>query len=429
VRYLYTFLFYVALPFIFIRLGWRSIKQPAYRRRMGERLGFYPFQFDQCIWVHAVSVGETLAAIPLINALKSRFPDLQMMVTTMTPTGAERVKTAFGESVTHAYIPYDLPAAMQRFIRHFHPVICIIMETELWPNLLALCSKNTIPICLVNARLSEKSAHGYYRVASLTREMLRRINWIAAHGEVDANRFIALGAPKERMSVTGNIKFDIQLPADLAQKGAALRETLGKDRFIWIAASTHEGEEEIVLAAHKKIREINPQALLILVPRHPPRFDAIAKLSEQSFSTVRRSLQESCLSETAVYLGDTMGELLLMYSAADATFVAGSLIPRGGHNMLEPGALGKPIVTGPYLFNFAEISELFVSAHALAKVTDANSLAQQVIWLMQHPAEQAEMGARALQVVAENRGALAKQVELVSRVVNCSLLSCHMQSF
>ena len=420
-RYLYTFLFYLVLPFIFLRLWWRSIKQPAYRQRMGERLGYYPRQFDQCIWVHAVSVGETLAAIPLIKALKSRFPDMQMVITTMTPTGAERVKTAFGDSVTHAYIPYDLPGAMQRFIQHFHPVICVIMETELWPNLVATCGNNHIPICLVNARLSEKSARGYRRIASLTRDMLRRIDVIAAHGQVDANRFMTLGAPEERMKVTGNIKFDIELPADLSQKSAILRDELGKDRFIWIAASTHEGEEEMVIAAHKQIRAVNPQALLILVPRHPTRFDAIAKLSAQSFSTARRSLQQSCMPETSVYLGDTMGELLLMYSAANIAFVAGSLIPRGGHNMLEPGALGKPIITGPYLFNFAEISELFVSAHALAKVTDADSLAKEVIELMRHPGEQAEMGARALQVVAENRGALAKQVELVSAVITSQI--------
>jgi 3-deoxy-D-manno-octulosonic-acid transferase len=273
----------------------------------------------------------------------------------------------------------------------------------------------------VNARLSEKSARGYHRIASLTRDMLRRIDVIAAHGQMDANRFITLGAPEERMKVTGNIKFDIELPTDLSQKSAILRDELGKDRFIWIAASTHEGEEEMVIAAHKQIRAVNPQALLILVPRHPTRFDAIAKLSAQSFSTARRSLQQSCMPETSVYLGDTMGELLLMYSAVNVAFVAGSLIPRGGHNMLEPGALGKPIITGPYLFNFAEISELFVSAHALAKVTDADSLAKEVIELMRHPGEQAEMGARALQVVAENRGALAKQVELVSAVITSQI--------
>jgi 3-deoxy-D-manno-octulosonic-acid transferase len=417
-RYLYTFLFYLALPFIFLRLWWRSLRQPAYRQRMSERLGFYPQKLEKSIWVHAVSVGEVIAAIPLIKALISRYPHLPMVVTTMTPTGAERVKTALGDRVIHAYIPYDLPDAVQRFIDHMHPVIAIIMETELWPNLLAVSRKNNIPICLVNARLSEKSAKGYHRIAPLAQEMLRNLDLIAAHGYADADRFIALGALKERLVVTGNIKFDIELPAELATKSLVLREMLGKQRFIWIAASTHEGEEEIILAAHKKIREHNPSALLILVPRHPERFDAIAKLIEQSFVSSRRSMQQDCTQETAVYLGDTMGELLLLYSAADVAFVAGSLIPRGGHNMLEPGALGKPIITGIHLFNFAEISELFVSANALIKVLDANSLAAQLILLMQQPEERKQMGDRALKVVAANRGALAKQIEMVSKKIH-----------
>lgn len=394
---------------------WRSLRAPVYRKRLGERFGFYPYKLEKCIWVHAVSVGETIAAIPLIKALKARYPELQMLVTTMTPTGAERVKAAFADSVTHAYIPYDLPLAMQRFITTMQPVICVIMETELWPNLLAACQRNHVPVCLVNARLSEKSARGYQAIASLTREMLQRINLIAAHGQADANRFIALGANKANMivTVTGNIKFDIELPADMIEKSQLLRDELGKDRFIWIAASTHEGEEEIILTAHQKLRLQHPDALLMLVPRHPARFDAIAKLAELSFVTARRSLKQTCKRETAVYLGDTMGELLLMYGAADVAFVAGSLIPRGGHNMLEPGALAKPILTGTHLFNFAEISELFVAAHALTKVKDADSLAKQLMYLIQHPEEQKEMGERALQVVATNRGALAKQVELV----------------
>lgn len=417
-RYLYTFLFYLALPFVFLRLWWRSLRQPAYRQRMGERLGYYPQQLEKSIWVHAVSVGEVIAAIPLIKALNSRYPHLQMVVTTMTPTGAERVKTAFGDKVIHAYIPYDLPSAVQRFINHMHPVIAVIMETELWPNLLAITKKNNIPVCLVNARLSEKSAKGYQRIASLTQKMLCQLDLIAAHGHADANRFIALGAPKERMTVTGNIKFDIELPAELTAKTQTLSAMLGKHRFIWIAASTHEGEEEIILAAHKIIRQQDPHALLILVPRHPDRFDAIAKLAEQSFMTSRRSKQQTCTGETAVYLGDTMGELLSLYSVADVAFVAGSLIPRGGHNMLEPGALGKPILTGIHLFNFAEISELFVSANALIKVNDANSLAKQLILLMQQPEERKLMGARALKVVAANRGALAKQIEMVSQKIH-----------
>lgn len=417
-RYLYTLLFYLALPYVFIRLWLRSLRAPEYRKRLGERLGYYPIKLDKCIWVHAVSVGETIAAIPLIKAIKSTYPNTPILVTNMTPTGAARVKTAFGDSVIQAYIPYDLPDAVTRFLNAMHPVAAIIMETELWPNLLAACRKKNIPICLVNARLSAKSAQGYGRIASLTREMLQNINVIAAHGQADAQRFIDLGAPKDHVVVTGNIKFDLELPQDLLSKCEALRATLGQQRFIWIAASTHEGEEEVVLAAHKKLREKNPQALLILVPRHPNRFDAIAKLSEQSFVTKRRSQQQTCTAETAVYLGDTMGELLLMYGAADVAFVGGSLIPRGGHNMLEPGALEKAVLTGPHLFNFAEISDLFVSAQALTKVTNAESLADQLVMLMQNPNERMQMGQRARSVVDANRGALAKQLAVVNKLVN-----------
>lgn len=417
VRYLYTFLFYLALPYVFFRLWWRSRRLPAYRNRLGERLGHYSVQLEKCIWVHAVSMGETIAAIPLVKSLQATYPDIPIVMTTMTPTGAERVKTAFSGSVIHLYIPYDLPGAQNRFLRAINPVMGIIMETELWPNLLAACRQKGIPVCLVNARLSNKSAQGYGRIGALTREMLDAITLIAAHGEPDAERFIALGAHKDRVFVTGNIKFDLELPKDLAEKSNVLRNALGKDRFVWIAASTHEGEEEIMLRAHKKLREIDPNALLILVPRHPDRFDAIAKLCEQSFVTLRRSSKEPCTMATAVYLGDTMGELLLMYGASDVAFIAGSVIARGGHNMLEPGALGKPIFTGPYLHNFKEISELFIAAKALTKVSDAQSLAAHLVALMQNSNERAQMGERARHVVDANRGALARQLALVNNIM------------
>lgn len=414
VRYLYTFLFYLALPFIFIRLGLRSLRQPEYRKRVGERLGFYPDRLDRCIWVHAVSVGETLAAIPLIKALKTRYPGLPILITTMTPTGAARVQAAFGDTVKHAYIPYDLPGAMKRLLNSMNPVICIIMETELWPNLLAVTHSKNIPICLVNARLSEKSARGYQRIASLTHTMLQQIDMIAAHGTADAKRFISLGASSEKVMISGNIKFDIELPAELTTKSAELREVLGRDRFIWIAASTHEGEEEIILEAHKQLRAKYPSALLILVPRHPNRFNAIAALSAASFITARRSLNEACTQETQVYLGDTMGELLLLYGASDVAFVAGSLIQRGGHNMLEPAALGKPIIMGKSVYNFAEISELLINAKAMKQVIDADSLTRQLLQWIEQPNEREKAGAYALQVVADNRGALAKQMNVLA---------------
>lgn len=420
-RKFYSFLFYIVLPLVFLRLIWRSRRLPSYRQRLRERLGYCPFKINQSIWLHAVSVGETLAAIPLIKALKKRYPTIPLIVTTMTPTGAERVRSAFGDSVSHAYIPYDLPSAVRRFLNTICPLVAVIMETELWPNLLAICKEKNIPVCLINARLSEKSAQGYQRLGSLTREMIQNIDVIAAHGQADALRFMALGAPKNEVEVTGNIKFDLELPPDLSSQSAQLRESLGKNRFIWMAASTHENEEEIILAAHKKLREKNSQALLILSPRHPDRFEAIAKLCEQHFITKRRSHVEQHLEEAGVYLGDTMGELLLLYGACDVAFVGGSLIPKGGHNILEPGAMAKPILTGPHLFNFAEISEFFVSANALLKVIDEKSLAEELIRLMQNHEVRIKMGQRALAVMENNRGALAKQLDLVSKIIERSL--------
>lgn len=402
------------MPYLLIRLFLRSLKQSEYRKRVKERFGYYPVKFDKCLWVHVVSVGETLAAIPLIKALQARYPQLPLLVTTMTPTGAQRVKAALGESVTHVYIPYDLPGAVSRFLKVMQPVAGILMETELWPNLIAACRKRKIPLFLMNARLSAKSASGYRWILPLTRTMLQSLEVIAAHGVPDAERFISLGAPKQRVMVTGNIKFDLELPKELHEQSSALRATLGKDKFIWIAASTHEGEEEVILAAHKILRAIHPESLLILVPRHPSRFDAVAKLCERHFTLARRSQFFSHLNEPAVYLGDTMGELLLMYGASDVAFVGGSLIPRGGHNILEAGVLGKAILTGPHLYNFAEISELFSAANALVVITDADTLAAQLIRLLQNPDKRLQMGQAALKVVNANRGALAKQVEILT---------------
>lgn len=416
-RYLYSFLLYLILPFLFIRLWWKSRGLPAYRERMAERLGFYPFQLEKCIWVHAVSVGETIAAAPLIKKLVLHYPTLTVLVTTMTPTGARQVKTSFGETVKHAYIPYDFPDADARFLKKMNPVISIIMETEMWPNMVAACQKKNIPVCLINARLSEKSAQGYERVAPLTRELLKNIQVIAAHGDKDAARFIALGAAKERVHVTGSLKFDLMLADDLAARAESLRVELGKDRFVWIAASTHESEEEIVLAAHKRIRANNPTALLILVPRHPERFDQIAALCAQSFSVCRRSKQQVCNGDTAVYLGDTMGELMLLYGAADVAFIGGSLVPKGGHNMLEPGALGKPIISGSHLFNFKEISELFMQANAMILADNAESLAKEIESLMHNETERTQMGKRAREVVDANRGALVKQLAIIEKVI------------
>lgn len=419
-RYLYTCLFYLISPILLVRLFWRARRLPAYRQRIAERFGYYPFKLETCIWIHAVSVGETIAAVPFIKALQKQYYPVPILITNMTPTGAETVKAHFGDTVKQAYIPYDLPAAMQRFIKTMRPLAAIIIETELWPNLLHVCYKNAVPVCLMNARLSQKSARGYERIGGLTKQMLSSLSLIAAQGAADAERFIALGAEPEKVVVTGNIKFDLELKPDLLASVAALKIILGAKRFIWVAASTHEGEEEQILAAHHLIREHHPDALLILVPRHPDRFESVATLCAKQFVTKRRQFHEACTKDTAVYLGDTMGELLTMCGAADVVFMGGSLIPRGGHNVLEPAALGKPILSGPSLFNFAHIASLFMKAHGLKIVTDSQSLAAAVIELINFPDERQQMGKNAKAVMDGNRGALDRQLRLVMTRVRLS---------
>lgn len=420
-RYLYTFLLYLAMPFIFMRLLWRSRKLSDYRLRWSERLGFYPFKLEKCLWVHAVSVGEVIAAIPLVKELQAQYPHLPMLVTTMTPTGAARVKAAFGDTVHHVYLPYDLPGALNRFLDAMRPVACVIMETELWPNMLAVCRHRGIPVCLTNARLSARSARGYARIAPLTRSMLTDITHISACGQDDADRFADLGARRAQMAVTGNLKFDLVIPADMPDRSATLRQQLGHERFIWIAASTHEGEEEIILNAHQQLLAVDSSALLILVPRHPDRFNQIAQMSAARFHTVRRSLQEPVTADTQVYLGDTMGEMLLLYGASDAAFVAGSLIPRGGHNILEPAVFAKPVLSGPHVFNFAEICKMFTRADALTTVSDAEALASALKRLMQDNEVRLAAGQRARAVMDANRGALAKQLQMIRQTIQPSL--------
>ncbi len=414
-RYLYTILFYLIMPFVYLRLLWRSRRQAAYRKRWGERLGWYPFKLDRCLWVHAVSVGEVIAATPLIRQLKQTYPQIPLLVTTTTPTGSARVTSVLGDSVYHVYLPYDLPGAVKRFLRAMNPVAGVMMETELWPNLIAICKQQKIPVCLMNARLSEKSMRGYQRVGGLIRQTLNCIDVIAANGEADAERFARLGMPADRIHVTGNIKFDLEVAADLPQQSVRLRTELGAERFIWVAASTHEGEEEIILAAHKLLRAQCPDALLILVPRHPDRFEIIARQCDEVFETKHRSSGQPCTASTAVYLGDTMGELMLLYGAGDAAFVGGSLIPRGGHNILEPAALAKPVLMGSSDFNFADITDMFLQARALTKVTDAGSLAAALQSLADDMAARKEQGERGKLVVEKNRGALAAQLALLKK--------------
>lgn len=417
-RILYTFCFYCLLHVVLLRLWWRGRRAPEYRLRWAERFGFFAPVAPGGIWVHAVSLGETIAALPLIKALQSRYPERLITVTTTTPTGSARVRAALGDSVHHVYAPYDLPDCLGRFLRRVQPALCLIMETELWPNTLAACRRQGVPVMLVNARLSERSARGYARFEGLTRGMLGALRGIAAQTEADAERFARLGAVPEQLTVTGSIKFDVALDSALIEQAAALREALGAPRPVVIAASTHRGEDEIILAAFASMRARLPDALLMLVPRHPERFDEVAALIEQhGLNCARRSALQRVDADTSVYLGDTLGELLLLYGAADVAFVGGSLVEVGGHNLLEPAALGVPLLSGPYLHNFADISRILQQAGALQLVHDQAQLAEAALrWLTEAKARR-QAGEAGRAVVEANRGALERLLTVIGHVL------------
>jgi 3-deoxy-D-manno-octulosonic-acid transferase len=419
-RRTYTFFLYFALPFIFLRLLWRARRNPAYAKRWQERLGCIPQTLSQnSIWIHAVSVGETLAAIPLVKALQKKFPQSPILITTMTPTGSDRVRATFGDSVEHCYLPYDLPLTLKCFLNKVKPKLLIIIETELWPNLLRQCRLHQIPIILANARLSEKSANGYQRIAPIARQMLQDINLLAVQTTAEADRFIALGAKPEQINVTGSIRFDLEIPEQLHAQAQTLRDQWGRNRNIWIAASTHEGEEEKILAAFAIVQKTLPQTLLVLVPRHPERFAKVNQLcQQQGYETVLRSSQQACKDNSAIFIGDTMGELLLFYAAADIAFVGGSLIERGGHNPLEPAALGLPVIMGPHVFNFVAICAELKKCGALIEINTAEQLAEIVLQLLQNKSQREKMGAIGQHFVQQNRGALDKHVRLIEGLMS-----------
>lgn len=411
---LYTLLLRLLLPLALVRLLWRSLRAPAYRRRIGERLalqGSLPGPAE--VWVHAVSVGEVQAAAPLIRHLLARDPPQRVLVTTTTPTGAARVADLFGETVIHRYTPFDLPGMVERFLERVRPRLILVMETEIWPNTLAQAERSGIPVVLANARLSARSARGYGRLQPLTRQTLNRFDRIAAQAQADARRFRELGAEPRRVEVTGSIKYDQQPPASLQEQSEVLRRTWG-GRPVWVAASTHEGEEEPVLEAHRRVRSQVPDALLVLVPRHPERFDRAADLvTRAGFGLVRRSTRTPCGPETAVLIGDTMGELPVFLAAADAAFIGGSLVPVGGHNPLEASAVGVPVATGPQVFNFAAIVDLLVTEEAAVMVQDPAGLAALMSRWLRDAAERARIGENGRRVVEQNRGALGRLIDLI----------------
>ena len=415
-RTLYTLLFHLGLPLLALRLWLRARKAPAYAQRLGERSAFrLPALQPGGIWVHAVSVGESIAAAPMIRQLLLRHPELPITVTCMTPTGSERIQALFaGEPrIQHCYLPYDLPWAAGRFLDHVRPRLAVIMETELWPNHVHQCARRGIPVALANGRLSERSAKGYARFARLTAPMLAEMSLLAVQTEVEAQRFLALGARPECVQVTGSIKFDLNVDPALPVRATHLREQWqARERAVWIAASTHEGEDAVVLAAHRQLLESHADALLVLVPRHQERFASVHALCKaQGFATVQRSLGQPVTAQTQVLLGDTMGELLFLYALADIAFVGGSLVANGGHNPLEPAALAKPVLSGPHMFNFLEIGAMLREAGALVEVDDAQGLATAVRQLIELPRDAVRSGEAGLAVMRANQGALNRLLD------------------
>ena len=417
-RLLYSALLYLATPLVYLRLLWKSRQLPEYRGRIGERFGFVaPQPQGVAVWVHAVSVGEALAALPLIEALLKQHGNGQVWVTTTTPTGSARIHAALGSRVHHSYAPYDLPDVIARFLKRVQPRQVIVMETELWPNQFGCLARRGIPLTIANARLSPSSFRGYSRVPRFARRTLANCTAIAAQSAADAERFLALGAEPARVSVMGNLKFDLELPQAQIAEGRALRAQFGSERPVWIAASTHEDEEEAAIDAHHALLEVFPDALLILVPRHPQRFDAVWRLvSDSGLVGERRSralaLAKSghpqSLSSTQIFLGDSMGELFVYLAASDLAFVGGSFVDVGGHNVLEPAALGLPVLFGPQMYNFALARETLLACGAALEVADAPALTSELAVLLGEAGRRAAMGAAGAAAVAGSRGALQR---------------------
>ena len=421
-RFFYTIIFYLLLPFILLRLWIKNRHNPAGLQFWYERLGIgLRLAPSGGIWLHAVSVGESLTAIPLIKALQLRYPAIPIVVTNETINGAERIRVGLGNSVTRLYFPYDLPLILKKFFNKLRPRLLILLETELWPNLLATCHLYQVPVILINGRLSERSARAYRRILPVTQRMLKSINLLAAQFQADADRFMALGLPKDRIHVTGNLKFDLKLPPQLSTEAKKLRAHWGKDRLVWIAASTHPGEEELIAEAFSQVQTCLANGLLVSASSHVARAAQLEYLyRSQGLEVIKRSQQKPCTSTTDVFIGDTMGELLSFYAAADLAFVGGSLVEKGGQNPLEPAAVGLAILTGPYTFNFESITEQLKQRGIEIQVNNAQELAKQVVFLLSNPAKRQQMGMDAKKFVQENKGVVLKQMQLIENFINLS---------
>jgi 3-deoxy-D-manno-octulosonic-acid transferase len=418
-RLIYNVLIYLASPVALLMHLWRGLRDPSYRERLGERFGFGPMLPGETIWVHAVSVGEVQAAESLVKQLLARHPRYPLLLTTVTPTGAARARQIFGNSVRLRYVPFDLPGSVRRFFDRARPRLAMILETELWPNLYAECGHREVPLVLASARISPRSVKRYRRLVPLFRQTLSHGIVIAAQSETDAMRFRSIGANPARTHVTGNIKFDFQPPPGIEERGARWRELNAAGRPIWVAGSTHEGEEGTILDAHRFVLQHFPEALLLLVPRHPQRFEVVRDLlNRRGEAFTNRSSGTAIPRATSVMLGDTMGELMMFYAAADVAFVAGSLVPIGGHNLLEPASLGRPVLTGPHNFNSEAAACLLLEAGAARMVANTGQLGEAVSGLLGNTELRTSMGAAGRGVLDANRGALDRLLKLVDPLLS-----------
>lgn len=414
-RFLYTLAVFALLPWAWLHLLWRGRRQPAYLKHWSERLGFFAGQSPGgVIWLHAVSVGETRAAQPLIAALRARYPDRRILISHMTPTGRETSASLFGETIERVYLPYDTPGAVARFLDRYRPCIGLVMETELWPNLVAACRRRQLPLLLVSARLSERSARRYARFPSLTRQTLGGLAGIAAQGDNDARRLRSLGAVE--IQVFGNLKFDIEPPAAQLALGRELRAGIGT-RPVLLCASTRDGEEALILDAWRR-HGANEKALLALVPRHPQRFDEVtALIASRGLSFCRRSATTTPTAEVAVWLGDSMGELFAWYALADVAFVGGSLLDHGSQNLIEPCAVGAPVLIGPSTYNFADAAREAIEAGAAIPIGNAEAMIGEAIRLLADPGRRAAMGEAGRAFAARHRGATTRTTALIERFI------------
>lgn len=416
----YTWLLRACIPFVLLWYAWRGFAARSYWQRLPERFGFVPpLRALRVLWIHAASMGEVNAAVPLVKALARRYPEHRLLVTTMTVTGAAQVSALFGDDVAHRYLPFDLPRAAARFLDGVQPDVAVVMETELWPNLFHACRARSIPLMVANLRLSEASAARYLKVRELMARTLAQASVLAAQTGADAERLRRFGVPAAAIHVTGNIKYDLTLPASLREAADALRGEWGRDRPVWLAASTREGEDELLLAARRELLGRFPNHLLVLVPRHPERFPIAARLAKKAGCRVAlRSAGRTRLDPRVdVLIGDTMGELQLFYGAADVAFIGGSLVPAGGHNLLEAAAVGTPVVFGPHMFNFEEVARAARTQGAGVQVSDPGQLAPALGDFMGNANRRFEAGEAGMRLVAENRGAVDRTMRLVETLL------------